>query len=158
MLKNKALTYTLAVYAVSAVYSILFLLFPIGDKTSYAGFAITSIYMFIPIICSAVLSKLVYKEPFRESIGLKFAWNNWYIFAIVAPLALAFLSFGFALLLPGVSLAPDMSGMLGKFREMLTPEQFDQAIKQSDNMKAMFKTDYYYLIVGALNAVVSDAR
>jgi uncharacterized protein len=154
MLKNKALTFTVLVYAISAVYSLLWLIFPIGNKTDPAGFFVTTIYMFIPLICSAILSKLVYKESFRDSIGLKFKWSNWYFFAVAVPIVLAFLSFGFALLLPGITLASDMSGMLGKFKEMLTPEQFAQAIKQSDNMKEIFKTDYYYLIVGALNAVV----
>lgn len=157
MLKNKALTYTVFVYAVSAVYSLLYLVFPAGDKTSPAGFVVTVFYMFIPLICSAILSKLVYKESFRESISLKFKWNEWYVFAAVIPIVLAFLAFGFALILPGISLAPDMSGMLGKFKEMLTPEQFDQAIKQSENMKTMFKTDYYYLIVGTINAIVLGA-
>jgi membrane protease YdiL (CAAX protease family) len=157
MIKNKALTYTVFVYAVSAVYSILYLFFPIGDKTSYAGFAVTTGYMFIPLFCTVILTKLVYKESFRESISFKLKWSEWYIFAAAAPVLLAFLAFGFALILPGISLAPDMAGMLGKFKEMLSPEQFDQAIKQSDNMKAIFKTDYYYLIVGTINAIVLGA-
>lgn len=158
MLKNKALTFTLLVYAVTAVYSLLYLIFPIsGEKTRFAAGIITMIYMFIPLVCSAILSKLVYKEPFRESISLKFKWSKWYIFAVAAPVLLAFLTFGFSLIIPGVSLAPDMAGMLGKFKDMLTPEQFEEAVKQSQNMREIFKTDYYYLIVGAINAAVLGA-
>jgi membrane protease YdiL (CAAX protease family) len=157
MLKNKALTYTVFVYAVSALYSLLYLIFPLNDKSSPVSNIITPVYMFIPLICSVILSKLVYKESFRENISLKFKWNDWYFFALLIPIVLAFLAFGFSLLLPGISLAPDMAGMLGKFKEMLTPEQFEQAVKQSEHMKEVFKTDYYYLIVGALNAVVFGA-
>lgn len=154
MMKNKALTYTAVVYVVSALYSLLYLIVPLSDKTNPLGYIITPIYMFIPLICSAILAIFVYKEPFMDSIGLKFKWSKWYILAVVLPILLSFMAFGFALLIPGVTLAPDMAGMLEKFRAMMSPEQFEMAVKQADDMRAMFKTDYYYLALGTVNAVV----
>ncbi len=157
MIKNKALTFTVTVYAVTALYSLLYLKFPLAGPDKIVPGIITSLYMFIPLVCAAALSKLVYREGFRESVSLKFKWSPWYFLALLMPVANAFLSFGAALLMPGVSLAPDMSGMLSKFMTMLTPEQYDMAVKQSLEMKEMFKTDYYYLIVGAFSAIVAGA-
>jgi membrane protease YdiL (CAAX protease family) len=157
MLKNKALTFVVVVYTVTALYSLLYLKFPLSGENKIAPQVITMLYMFIPLVCAAVLAKLVYREQFREAISLKFKWNWWYLFALLVPVAVAFMSFGFALLLPGVSLDPEMSAMLGKFKEMLPPDQYEQALKQADEMKKAIGWDYYYLAIGAANGIVLGA-
>lgn len=155
MLKNKALTFIISVYAVSALYSLLYLAVPYD--TNAGRYIITSVYMFIPFICAFVLAKFVYRTSVKESISLVFKWNEWYYFAVLAPILLAFLAFLFSLLIPGVRLAPDMAGMLGQFKEMMKPEQYDTAVKQAQHMREMFKSDYYYFWVGTLNAVFFGA-
>ena len=147
MLKNRALTYIITVYAVTFLYSLLYIKFPYTSKP--VGFVLTMIYMFIPLACTLVLQKLVYKEPLRE-IGFTFKFSPWYFFALL-PIVVALLTFVISLGFPGVSYDPEMSGMLERMGKALTAEQMEKAVEQIDQIKGM------YLYMGILNAIVLGA-
>ena len=156
MKKNKSLTFIITVYIVSAFYSLIYLKIPYSTLI-FKSMVVISFYMFIPFLCSIFLSKFVYKESLMENINLKFKWSNWYFLAILIPVVLAYLSFLIALILPDVKLDPEMSGIMNKFAKIMEPQQFEKAKQQSEQMKQMFKTDYYYLIIGFINAVIYGA-
>jgi uncharacterized protein len=144
MLKNRALTFIVTVLSVSVLYSLLWLKFPyVGSNI---GKMLTPVYMFIPLLCALVLQKAVYKEPLKE-IGFSFKWTPWYFLALV-PIALAFLTFGISLLMPGVTYSPDMSGMMERFAKMLTEEQIKQGMEALEPMKK------YYLLIAAVQAAL----
>ncbi len=143
MLKNRALTFIVTVFAVSALYSLLWIVFPYGKGA--AGFILTAFYMFIPLGCTLVLQKVIYKEPLKN-IGFSFKWTPWYFLALI-PIALAFLTFGISLLMPGVTYSPDMSGMMERFAKMMTEEQMKQG------MEALTTIKDYYLLIAVVQAV-----
>lgn len=131
MLKNRALTYIITVYVLTALYSLLYLKFPMTVKGTAIspGFFITMGYMLLPLIASLILQLGVYKEPLRE-IKLVFKWSNWYIVAGLLPFAGVALSFVVSLLIPGVTFSPDMSGFLDRMSKAMPPEQFEKALEQ----------------------------
>ncbi|HPD19511.1 MAG TPA: CPBP family intramembrane metalloprotease, partial [Candidatus Goldiibacteriota bacterium] len=99
----------------------------------------------------------VYKESISVNIRLKFKWNWWYLAAVLIPVILGYLSFLIALLLPGVQLDPEMSSIMDKFSGMMQPEQMEKARQQMKQMSNDFKTEYFYLITGLINAIIFGA-
>ncbi|MCX8092678.1 MAG: CPBP family intramembrane metalloprotease [Candidatus Goldbacteria bacterium] len=153
MIKNKPLIYVSSVYLITGLYSLLYLKIPYSTS-NFISVMVTSFYMFIPFLCSIFLSKFVYKESVKANINLYFKWTPWYIAAILIPLILAYLSFIIALLIPGVSVDPEMSDLMNRFSKTLNEIQLQKAKEQSEYMKRIFKTEYYYFIIGFINAVI----
>ncbi|KAF5060909.1 CPBP intramembrane metalloprotease [anaerobic digester metagenome] len=83
-------------------------------------------YMFIPMICVIIVEKVIHKEPFKADLLISFRINRWFFFAWLIMPVISFMAFGVSLLFPGVSFSPEMSGMVKRFEEMLTPEQIEQ--------------------------------
>jgi len=156
MIKNKAITYVITVYVVSAIYSLIYFIVPYSTSNT-TSMMVVSFYMFIPLLCSIFLSKFVYKESISVNIRLKFKWNWWYLAAVLIPVILGYLSFLIALLLPGVQLDPEMSSIMDKFSGMMQPEQMEKARQQMKQMSNDFKTEYFYLITGLINAIIFGA-
>jgi len=143
---NKALMYVVSVLSATFLYSITFFFIPLkkmgeicilnvpgpgGNPVCAVNFSLIflGVYMFIPLIVSVILQKLVYKEPLKE-IGFKFKWSPWYLFAVFTPIAISFLSSASALIFPWISFTPDMSGMIDRYKDMLSPEQIAEMQKQ----------------------------
>lgn len=102
------------------------------NLTSVLGLTISIIYMFIPTLAVLFVSKIVYKEPIKESCGIRFKFNKWFVVAWLLMPIITFATIGISILLPDVVLAPDMAGMLERFKDTLSPERFAQ-IQQSMN-------------------------
>lgn len=83
-------------------------------------------YMFIPMICVIIVEKVIYKEPLKANLLISFSINRWFFVAWLIMPVISLMAFSVSLLFPGVSFSPEMSGMVKRFEEMLTPEQMEQ--------------------------------
>lgn len=108
-------------------YLMTFLYLALGGAWASPGTsALLVTYMFVPMIMAIVVHKLIYKEPLKGSLGISFKLNRWFVVAWLLPPAIAFLTLGVSLLMPGVQFAPGMEGMFERFQGVLTPEQVEQ--------------------------------
>ena len=129
---RKALLFTGITFAVSwliiAVFTILG-----GKWNSSYSYAVALGYMFVPMIVTIALQKLVYREKLKEPLEISFKFNKWFFIAWLLPLALAFVTLGVSLLFPGVSYAPGMEGMFERYESILQPEQLELMRSQLDS-------------------------
>ena len=91
-------------------------------------------YMFIPMICVIIVEKVIYKESLKANLLISFSINRWFFVAWLIMPVISLMAFSVSLLFPGVSFSPEMSGMVKRFEEMLTPEQMEQ---MKNSMKAL---------------------
>lgn len=113
-------------------YLLVALYFVLGGKWVMPGSLIVGMaYMFIPMIIAIVVQKLIYKEPLREPLGISFKLNWWFLVAWLLPPVVSFATLGISLLFPGVEYSPEMTGMLERFKSVLTPEQLAQMKSQA---------------------------
>ncbi|HHW15595.1 MAG TPA: CPBP family intramembrane metalloprotease [Firmicutes bacterium] len=102
----------------------------LGGRWSGIGALLLAVaYMFIPMIMAIVVQRL-HREPVKEPLGISFRLNRWFLVAWLLPPAIAFLTLGITLLLPGISYSPEMAGMFERFKALLTPEQVEQMREQ----------------------------
>jgi uncharacterized protein len=146
-MKNRAVIYTISILSVTFLYSCTFFFIPLKKMTEVClytaqveGQAVCAIplslpfmafYMLLPLIVTLVLQKLVYREPLRD-IGFTFKWTPWYLFAWLAPVALAYISLSIGQLLPGVTLDLHMSGYIENLAKTMPPEQVEAFRKQAE--------------------------
>lgn len=94
------------------------------NKISATILAVT--YMFIPMICAIIVEKVIHKETLKTNLLISFKINKWFFVAwLITPL-ISFGTLGVSLLLPDVTFSPEMTGMIKRFENMLTPEQIEQ--------------------------------
>lgn len=115
-------------------WSFAFLYYAAGGRLSGpVGILFGVIYMFIPMTVAIVLQKYKYKRPLGE-IGVKKALNKWMFVAWVLPVLICLAAIPVSLLVPGTAFTPDMSGMMERYRNVLTPEQLVQMKRQIATM------------------------
>lgn len=88
-------------------------------------------YMFVPMAAALVIQKLVYKEPVKESLGISFRMNRWFLVVWPFPPVLALASLGVGLLFPGVEYLPGMRAFFKQVESVLTVEQLEQMKSQA---------------------------
>ncbi|GFP18870.1 hypothetical protein HKBW3S03_00375 [Candidatus Hakubella thermalkaliphila] len=113
-------------------YLLVILYFALGGKWVMPGaLIVATTYMFIPMIVTTVVQRLIYKEPLKEPFGISFKLNRWFLVAWLLPPIIAFTTLGISLLFPGVQYSPEMAGMFERFKSVLTPEQLKQMQSQA---------------------------
>lgn len=126
--RNQALLFVILAYLFS--YSLVTLCWFSGGRLSgVSGLVMLVGYMFVPLIVSVLLQKLVCRKPLKE-LEISPRPNRWFLVAWLLPLLLAFLTFGISLILPGVQYSPGMEGMLERYKDALTPEQLELIKRQ----------------------------
>ncbi len=137
MFKNRVLSFIILTYSITFLYSLLYLVFPYNfNKNKLITFFITSFYMFIPLICSVILQKFIYKEELKR-IGFNLKWTWWYLFSIFFPIILNLFAFIISLLFPDISFSPDMSGMMERYERNFTSEQLKLMKEQIEKLPAV---------------------
>ena len=99
------------------------------EYTGVSGLIIAILYMFMPALSVFILSKFVWKIDIREW-GIRKPKSRWFLSAWFWPIIIAFAVIPVSLLIPGVSFAPGMEGMIAKFGASLTPDQVTQMQQQ----------------------------
>lgn len=117
--------------------------------------AVGVLYMFVPMIAAIIVQKFIYKESVKNTLGISFRLNRWFIIAWLLPPLLAFATLGVSLLLPGIEYAPDMEGMFERYREILRPEQIEQ-IREQVNASSVHPV-WLGLILGMVAGITVNA-
>jgi len=102
------------------------------NKVSATILAVT--YMFIPMICAILVEKVIYKEKLKPNLFISFKINKWFFIVWLITPIMSFATLGISLLLPDVTYSPEMTGMVNRFEDMLTPEQLEQMKNASETM------------------------
>lgn len=126
---SKATLFILITFGINYSMVGLFLLFGIEYK-GVPAMILGSAYMFIPLLSAFLVSKIIHKEKIKKTFLLSFKINKWYVAGWLLFPVLAFGTLGVTLMLPGMEFAPEMSGMMERFEDVLSPEQLDE-IQQS---------------------------
>ncbi len=92
------------------------------------GILLGVLYMFIPMIVAIFVKKVVQKEEIRNSLGISFRWNRWFLVAWFLPPIISIVAFLISLLLPDISFSPEMQGMFERFKGTVSEE--DLALMQ----------------------------
>lgn len=120
-------------YSLAIIYGIIF-----KGSGSSAGFTILGvIYMFIPFI-SAIIVKLINREPLFKDLSISFRINRWFFVAwLIFPVMTAAI-IGVSVLMPWLSFSPEMAGLTERYAETLTPEALEQLKNQLNSLPENF--------------------
>ena len=103
---RKSIVFTVLTYFVS--YLMVVLYFALGGTWTMPGNLIVAVvYMFIPLTVAIVVQRWKFREPLKVRLRINFRPNRWFLVAWLLPPAIAFVTIGAALLLPGVSFTTD---------------------------------------------------
>lgn len=95
-----------------------------GTWNSTSAYPVAVLYMFGPAL-AAVTTQRVYGDRVREPLMISFRLNRWFLVAWFLPIFIALVTLGAGILLPGVSYAPDMAGLISRYEEIFTADQVD---------------------------------
>ena len=126
-----------------------------GKWDTPASFAMTTVYMFMPMAVAIIVQKFVYKESLKEPLEISFKLNRWFVVAWLLPPVVAFATLGVSLLFPGVEYSPEMAGMFERFKSLLTPEQLAQMESQISTLP--FHPIWLGLLQGLVAGVTINA-
>ncbi|MEH2072422.1 MAG: CPBP family intramembrane glutamic endopeptidase [Nostoc sp.] len=108
-------------------YLLVILYLALGGKWVVPGsLIITTTYMFIPMLVTVAIQKLIYHEPLQKPLGISFKFNSWFLVAWLLPPILVFTTFVVSLLFPGVEYSPEMAGLFAQLETVLSPEKLQQ--------------------------------
>ncbi len=126
---KKTLLFVLLTFFVD--WSLVFLYIALGGTVdSLAIVLLASVYMFVPMIVTIIVQKIIYKQPVAGPMGISFKFNQWFFVAWFLPPIIAFAVMGVSLLMPGITFSPDMSGFIDQMAASLTPDQVSQVKEQ----------------------------
>jgi uncharacterized protein len=125
---RKVLVFLALAYAFA--WTVGFVFFALGGKvTSPAFLAVGVVYMWAPAVAAILTQKLIWKEPLGD-LGIATPRMRWLMVAWLGPILLVFLAVGFSLLLPGISLATGLNGLLTALADIMPATQVAEVRRQ----------------------------
>jgi membrane protease YdiL (CAAX protease family) len=85
--------------------------------------------MFIPTISVLIVQKLIHREKIKSDLLISFKINKWFFVAWLLMPVIMFSTIGINLFFPDVTYNPEMTGLLNRLNDILTPEQIEQTKK-----------------------------
>jgi uncharacterized protein len=82
-----------------------------GSWSSLDTFVVANGIMLIPGLTAIAFVRWVFREPIRETLGLRGRPNRWWLTAWLLPPLLMLATLGVSLLVPGTSFDPTMTGL-----------------------------------------------
>lgn len=127
---KKATLFVLITFVISFLLAGIYKLMG-GDYSNKLAFTLLgTVYMFVPAISVLIIKKLIHKEAIVRDLLISFKINKWFVFAwFIMPIVI-FVSLGISLLFPGITYAPEMTGMLTRMQSMMTPEEYEKIAEQ----------------------------
>lgn len=111
-------------YALSWSIAILFFIFG-GKWGTPSSMIVAMVIMFMPMVSTIIVQKVIYKEPLMQPLGISFQFNRWWLVAWLFPPLFAFAAMGVGLLMPGVSYSPEMTNFYEWLKGFTTPEHLE---------------------------------
>jgi membrane protease YdiL (CAAX protease family) len=145
--KKVALFIGLTFFA-SWLMAILFFAFG-GKWGTTASLVMAAGYMFVPMVIAIIVQKFIYKEPLKEPLGISFKLNRWFLVAWLLPPIIAFATIGASLLFAGVEYCPEMTGLLERYKSIVTAEQ----LQQMQNFPSVFRS--HPILMGLLLGLIA---
>jgi membrane protease YdiL (CAAX protease family) len=109
----------------SWLMAVLFFAFG-GRWGTAASLVMAASYMFVPMVIAIIVQKFICKEPLKESLGISFKLNRWFLIGWLLPPIIALACLGASLLLPGVEYSPSMEGLHERLATVVPAEQLQQ--------------------------------
>lgn len=131
---NKTTLFLILTFVISFSLAGLYKLSGEQYENNIGGTILAVVYMFIPLICTLLVEKLIYKESIKRNLLISFKINKWFIIAWIITPIIAFGTLGVSLLFPDVSFSPEMTGMFKRFENVLTPEQIQEMKKSMETL------------------------
>ena len=114
-------------------WTIGFGFFALGGKVNSGVFvAMAVLYMFTPALAAIVTQKIVWKEPWRD-LGFQTPRLRWVIVAWWGPVLLVVIALGASLLVPGVTLATGLDGLLAALVDKMPAAKIAEARQQMEH-------------------------
>jgi len=129
---KKAVLFIALTFPVSWLMATLFFAFG-GKWGSPASLLVSAGYMLIPMIMAIIVQKVIYKEPIKETLGISFKLNRWFLVAWLLPPIVAFACLGVSLLFPSVEYSPEMEGLIERLESMLPADQLQLIKNKADD-------------------------
>jgi len=131
----------------------------LGGKwnTSFA-LVIATVYMFCPLFSVLILEKVFYHNQIRDTCGINFKFNIWFIVGWLLPLFISFSSIPVAKLFPNIEISYSMEGFIERIKDSLSNQEI-QKLKQQIELSPssfIFFGIIQSLVAGVtINAVVA---
>ncbi|MBD3225844.1 MAG: CPBP family intramembrane metalloprotease [Caldithrix sp.] len=97
-----------------------------GRYDQLSGTILAVLYMFVPLVSVLVIEKVIHQEKISKTLAISFKINRWFFIAWIIPAVMGFITLGISLLWPDVHYSPQMSGMIKRFEDTLSPEKIQQ--------------------------------
>lgn len=123
---NRTTLFLILTFVISFSLVGLYKLFGGQYDNKISGTILAVTYMFIPMICAILVEKVIHKETLMTNLFISFKINKWFFIAWLITPIISFGTLGVSLLFPDVSYSSEMTGMIKRFENVLTPEQIEQ--------------------------------
>lgn len=130
---KRALQFLVLTFSISWLLTLIFYLTG-GRWFTTSGFLIAVVYMFCPLVAVLIIEKIFYHNNIKETCGVRFEINIWFLIAWCLPLVLSFASFGVASLFPKVEFSPTMEGFFEQLSKTMSEEQIQQMKLQMESL------------------------
>jgi membrane protease YdiL (CAAX protease family) len=124
-MNKKVKLFILITYGLSLLLAGVFYLAG-GRLNTTSGFLMAVVYMYMPLLGTVIVQKLIYKKPILKPLGIKFKVNRWWIVALVLPIIISGLTFLVSILFPEVTFSPSLAGMIERYETTLPLEAVEQ--------------------------------
>ena len=131
---NRTTLFLILTFVISLSLVGLYKLFGGQYDNKISATILTVTYMFIPMISVILVEKVIHNEKLKPNLLISFKINKWFFIAWLITPIMSFATLGISLLLPDVTYSPEMTGMVNRFEDMLTPEQLEQMKNASETM------------------------
>lgn len=131
---NRTTLFLILTFVISFSLVGLYKLFGGQYDNKISGTILAITYMFIPMISAILVEKVIHNEKLKSNLFISFKINKWFFIAWLITPIMSFGTLGISLLFPDVTYSPEMTGMVNRFEDVLTPEQLEQMENALDTM------------------------
>uniref|UniRef100_A0A7C4UHP0 CPBP family intramembrane metalloprotease n=1 Tax=candidate division WOR-3 bacterium TaxID=2052148 RepID=A0A7C4UHP0_UNCW3 len=143
MNKRKIFIFLLLTFFLSWILALLFYLSGENWNISPLSQITGIIYMFMPLLSAIIVQRFIYKGEVKESLGISFKFNKWFLIAYLLPFFISICVSLFSIMMPDVSLSLDLSGFYERYRNIFSEEQIQ-------TMKLQFEKYRYFILIMVL--------
>jgi membrane protease YdiL (CAAX protease family) len=136
---KRAINFIVLTFGLSWVLAIGFKLLG-GEWNTELALIIAVIYMFCPLISVLILEKFFYHNQIKETCGINFKLNIWFVVGWMLPLIISFASIPIAKLFPNVEISYSMETLFDRLKDTLSSQQLEQLKQQIESSPISFIT------------------
>jgi membrane protease YdiL (CAAX protease family) len=136
---KRAINFIVLTFGLSWILAIVFKLLG-GRWNTELALIIAVIYMFCPLISVLILEKFFYHNQVKETCGINFGINIWFVIGWILPLFVSFASIPVAKLFPNVEISYSMETFFDRLKDTLSSQQLEQLKQQIESSPIGFIT------------------